>query len=574
MESQTTVTNIERVDFEAASAMPAAALTRRDLLRGATSAPALVAGGSAVAASLLAARPANAEVLLPQSLVNRRNEAHKRRTDAAKHNRDQWKDLPAQATNIDESHADKRGSFSKSLPHDALGEVDPAAYAALRTALSSGDPDAFDAVPLAPGAVRKLINPQAGLAYASTGLDPHFARVAAAPAFASSETAGEMGELYWMALTRQVPFRNYSTDALIGQAVADLNGFSTPVGPKDGGMITADTLFRGDTAGDLVGPYISQLLWKPVPCGSLTIEQRYRVPTPIDFMTTFPSWLNNQRGGAPGAALAYTPARFIYDGRTLGEYVHFDPSYQIFFFAALIMLGMGPGALAPSNPYLTSANQSGFATFGPTDVLDLVARASNLALKATWWQKWSAHRRLRPDTYGGRLTVQLAGTKNYGLPADVAGSDAVSMLLGMNGNALLPQAYPESSPIHPAYVGGHAAIAGACCTVLKAFFNESFMIPSPVQASADGTTLDPWLGDALTLGGEIDKLASNVGAGRNMAGIHWRSDYWQGLVLGEQVALAMLADETRTYNEDFGGFELTSFDGTPVLVAEGEVYWA
>jgi len=31
---------------------------------------------------------------------------------------------------------------------------------------------------------------------------------------------------------------------------------------------------------------------------------------------------------------------------------------------------------------------------------------------------------------------------------------------------LLPMAFPEGSPIHPAYGAGHATVAGACVTIL------------------------------------------------------------------------------------------------------------
>lgn len=573
MDSQHIDIDTSRLECAAEPAAPEPGLTRRDLLRGATSAPALAVGGSAVAASLLVAGSASAEVLLTQSLNQRRNEAYKRRADAAHDNREHWKSVGPQATNNDESYADKRGSFTKCLPHNAIGEVNAAAYAAYRAARLSGDPDAFEAIPFDPTAERRLNNPQAALAYSLTGLDPQFGRIAAAPAFASLEAAAEMGELYWAAVTRDVPFRQFSVDPLIGQAVADLNGFSAPVGPKSGGLITADTLFRGPTPGDLVGPYISQLLWLPVQFGSALIEQRYRTPSAVDFMTTFPEWLANQRGANPAAALTYLPGTYIHNGRTLGEYVHYDQLYQAFTFAAAIMLGMGPGALAASNPYVGSSKQMGFVTHGGFHFLDLVARVANPALRASWWQKWQVHNRLRPDTYGGRVTVQLQGIKSYGLPADILNSDVVAALLSAQGNALLPQAYPESSPNHPAYPGGHSVYTGACCTVLKALFNESFVIPDPVEATDDGTALDPWTGAALTLGGEIDKLAFNICQGRDTAGIHWRSDAEQGLLLGEQVALSMLADETRMLNEDFGGYELTSFDGTPVLVAEGEIYW-
>jgi hypothetical protein len=36
-----------------------------------------------------------------------------------------------------------------------------------------------------------------------------------------------------------------------------------------------------------------------------------------------------------------------------------------------------------------------------------------------------------------------------------------------------------------------AAMAGACVTVLKAFFKEFFLIPNPVPANGNGLTLLP-----------------------------------------------------------------------------------
>src|SRR5262249_2093614 len=123
--------------------------------------------------------------------------------------------------------------------------------------------------------------------------------------------------------------------------------------------------------------------------------------------------------------------------------------------------------------------------------------------------------------------------------------------------------YPEGCPQHPAYPAGHACIAGACVTVLKAFFNESFAIPNPVEASADGTTLNPYTG-ALTIGGELNKLAANVALGRDTAGRHWRTDGVEGLRLGEAVAISILRDEKTTFNEDFNGFSLTQFNGTTI----------
>ena len=40
------------------------------------------------------------------------------------------------------------------------------------------------------------------------------------------------------------------------------------------------------------------------------------------------------------------------------------------------------------------------------------------------------------------------------------------------GNWLLPMAFPEGSPMHPSYGAGHATVAGACTTILKAWFDH------------------------------------------------------------------------------------------------------
>ena len=82
----------------------------------------------------------------------------------------------------------------------------------------------------------------------------------------------------WLALTRDVPFRDYDTDALVAAAVADINAFTEPLTSDAGTKWTPATVFRGETSGDLVGPYLSQFLWLDIPYGIKTIEQRYPVP--------------------------------------------------------------------------------------------------------------------------------------------------------------------------------------------------------------------------------------------------------------------------------------------------------
>ncbi len=70
----------------------------------------------------------------------------------------------------------------------------------------------------------------------------------------------------------------------------------------------------------------------------------------------------------------------------------------------------------------------------------------------------------------------------------------------------------------------------------------------------------------MTVGGELNKIAANVANGRNIAGVHWRSDSTQSILLGERVAIEMLQDQRASYNEIFNGFSLTKFDGTTITV--------
>ena len=84
---------------------------------------------------------------------------------------------------------------------------------------------------------------------------------------------------------------------------------------------------------------------------------------------------------------------------------------------------------------------------------------------------------------------------------------------------------------------------------------------------ATGQSLVPYTGgDTLTVGGELNKIASNVALGRNIAGVHWRSDGTESLLLGEALAISVLKDQKNCYNETFSGFSLTKFNGTTITV--------
>ncbi len=54
--------------------------------------------------------------------------------------------------------------------------------------------------------------------------------------------------------------------------------------------------------------------------------------------------------------------------------------------------------------------------------------------------------------------------------------------------------------------------------------------------------------------------------GRNVAGVHWRSDATASLKLGEAIAISIMREQKTCYNEQFDGFSLTKFDGTNITV--------
>jgi len=500
----------------------------------------------------------------PSNGRSRSHMAEKLRIQAAQ---DQRQITPAEhpSSRDDIEYSTFIGSFTKALPHNALGEVVPSAYMALKRALISGSQEDFANVPV--GGTVRLANPQAAYAYQLEGADSHHLPMPPAPALASARSAGEMTELYWRAWTRDISFIDYNSNDHIASAVADLNRLSDFNGPKTGNQVNTSNIFRGHTKGDLTGPLVSQFLYKDIPFGATSIPQRYRTALPGDnHLTTYSHWLAVQNGSpAPRPAAMDPTPRYIATGRDLAEYVHYDFSYQAFQGAALILLAHGRAALDDANPYNSSSNQGGFVTFGAPTVLDLVARAAIAALKAAWFQKWLVHRRLRPEAFGGLVHHRLSATANYPIHNDVLNSAVLPLILGAYGTGLLPTSYPEGCPTHPAYPAGHAVIAGACVTVLKAFFKESFILPQPVMSDAGGTHLLPYNG-TLSVGGELNKLASNIALGRDAAGVHYRSDGIDGLNLGEEVALRLLRDYKYMNHETFTGFSLTRFSGAPLLI--------
>ena len=584
--------------------------TRRTLIKLlAAGVPLLTAGSEQSSA---AAQPGKSQASENnQRRSTRRQRAVQRRREAIRETlqrRPQFEQPVSQDESKYNSAVNYFASYSKGLPHDENGEVDPDAFEALRSALTSEDGGNFGEIPQA--GVRPLTNPEAAISYNTRGLDPNDVYSPAAPSFDSARTAGEMVELYWMALLRDTPFHEFTGNADVAAAATELAGLADFSGPAE-----PTNIFRGSIQGTRKGPYVSQFLLKDFERGVVNRTQRFRPLEPTDYMINYDHWLTVQNGNIPQGGINRTTPnepslsdagirgdtrRYPITGRDLATYVGENVSQQPYMNAALILQNSeasddSPGNLALANLSADGAGSEpidpslpvdpnvpdGFVDFVRSGYQSLLAGILQTHAHAAWYHKWRVHRRPRPEEFGGRVYHVMNGTEIDGQPAaerypihqDLIDSNALSETRDRVSTTLLPQAYPDGSPTHPSYPGGHAVTAGSNGTILKAYFDGDALITNPVRPDPDdptSLTTDGTPG-SLTVRGEINKLAANVAYARSWAGIHYRSDTTAGLRVGERIATAVLSERLRqrpanAYGSS-GEFSYTTFDGTEVTVS-------
>jgi hypothetical protein len=500
-------------------------------------------------------------------------------------------------------------SFSKALDHQENGLVKELSFSSLLAATQAGTQEKFEQVQR--GGIRKLVNPLNAYSFQLIGNDSNGARMAAAPTFSSRNTAIDMVERFWMALCRDIPFNQYFRSDLVQAACDDLNslGFEQEFGFS----CTPQTLFRGPYTGCDIGPHVSQFLLQDFIFGNQPIQQIQRYPREgLDYMTDFDGWASINNGDIdPSGTDDLVGVRRIRTLRDGGQWAHIDLPYQAGLWSTLILLGLG-AKVSDASPYANTSIKSSvpFGSLGGPDLSLQSGIAGLYALKHAWFQKWCVHRRLRPEVYAQRLELFRRG--ELGSPSDPLNDPTFNQFFGEGadvwrqttvlekilehnqvqnqinfrsdpgGTWLLPMAFPEGSPTHPAYPGGHSAFASASATTAKALFIDG-PFPNPVTLSADGNELIPYTGPALTIHGELNKLIANVTLFRDGAGMHWRSDGTasgrntppgcdgQGLetggnLLGEKLAVSLLRDNKETYREELGTFEFVGLSGDLIRI--------
>ena len=522
----------------------------------------------------------NHHLTLPE---DRRSEAKHRRAASADFYEDQH--VTKQNPNGD---TELFQVYSKGLQHDSLGVVKKMSYDSLLTALDTGGHQKFEDIQVGfigfdVKHVQKLTDPQCGLAFDTEGPDCMQYALPKPPKFASREAMGEIAENYWMALLRDVPFSDYAATLTAQKAAEHLTTFGGDFrGPKAGGAVTTGTLFRGDLPGATVGPYLSQFMLWDVPYGAqkTTAQVWFGFPPHQDYLVDPIDYLKAQEGFVSSKPAPLPGPLYMRSGREVSHYVHIDELFQGYLNACLLLItpvargGFG-AALASGNPYTSSKTQTGFGTLGEPNFKVVLAEISSRALKAVWYQKWFVHRRQRPEVFSARIHYQKTHQADYHL--DLSGMDELLQLIKAHNAAfysggesyLLPMAYPEGSPTHPAYGAGHATVAGACVTLLKALFADikfKDLMITPIERDVSGAAVMHPEYD-LTIHGELNKLAASVGMSRNLAGVHWRSDFTESVKLGECVALNFLRETAFSFNEDVS-FTFPLFSGEMVSVSK------
>ncbi len=426
----------------------------------------------------------------------------------------------------------------------------------------------------------------------------------------------DIGAPYTAAVTAETAFRGSTRGALRGPYLSQFMLIGND--SRDGQGGTGSNFPGTSSSFDFRDGFINY--------GALTIDQRTTTQKNcLDYMTTWTHWLDVQNGANLRGDLFEKKRRFITTPRDLATYVHFDALYEAYLNAVLILDGMGvPTAKGfPESSYAGGAltpQRTGFATFGGPHILSLVTEVATRCLKAVRRQKFNYHRRGRPELLGGRVTLIECGDKDTlkalgcsvdafrhlhdELPANlrklVRKHNAEQNTPGMNAmrrvqcpasdpswfkpecNLLLPMAFPEGSPMHPSYGAGHATVAGGCVTMIKAFFDmfedcnsgkerelrSKAGDPIVYIPDHDGAKLvkDATFKGALTIQGELDKLAANIAIGRNMAGVHYYADYYDSLRLGERVAVGILMEQVPTYGDPLE-VRFTSFDGDLITIS-------
>lgn len=459
-----------------------------------------------------------------------------------------------------------RAMHTKALPHNDNDDVDEKEFCKFIKAVEYGNPKYIDQIRLGTPGGLKPVSPRD--LFNSDLFGKYLAgyRLPLSWTLGSKRAAAELLEVYAMALARDIPFREYKTHPLIKELCSDLSLLKDAPFPRQDGQVTPETIFRGPTKGDLIGPYLSQFLLQPFRYGLLEVTQMYNCAQPgIDYLTTVEDYLDCHNGKVPRPAVPPSKEKtYLHTLRDGASWILVDEPVQAVINAAYYLLNNGY-KFNQGNPYVngTLTNQANFVDLGRVDFLDMISRASKIVMNAAWWYKYTQFV-LRPEEFGFRVSQAKLGYPQVKLSKQLLNSPILDKVKEKYGTYLVPQAYNSGCPCHSSYPSGHAVLAGAMVTLVKAWFDGDQKIKI-YEPSADGKSLLD-TGEESTIEHELNKLASNCGILRNAAGIHYAQDAYNGMVFGEQIAIELLKEFVSRYDLPVT-FQFRTFSGETLRIS-------
>ena len=197
----------------------------------------------------------------------------------------------------------------------------------------------------------------------------------------------------------------------------------------------------------------------------------------VDYMTTMEAWEAVQEGKKPiEQLLTENSARTIQTGRDCARFVHDDNPFMFFASAIGTLLSEKVDHRLCSRQ--TQCPHLGrFASVGMPFLLGGIGEVGRRVGLISFREKW---------------TLWTPRPEQYCVDA---------------GLGLLPQAYPEGSPMHPSRNAMHQIIYAAMGGYLKYIFNDLHVLPH-----------------GKTVGEEIDLFVANAGDWRMWSSVHYTSD--------------------------------------------------
>lgn len=361
------------------------------------------------------------------------------------------------------------------------------------------------------------------------------------PREGSRELAAELLELYWCERLRDLPFESYEQDHVCRIAFEELKALGLDAYQNR----PSHQLFGAPWSAQN-GYYLSAFLLADVPKWPARQKQKY--PSFLvgeDFGVDEGQWQWLQSGemfmSKPNELKAEVD--YLRTGRRLATLVYQDHPTQLFDNVAVQLNQIRFRVLRRRGVWGFHERYTPFVFGGIPDLMCHVSVCCKLALDACWLAKWGRFLYPRPEEVSHWVLLSKDGEPLWMTRQILAGSQ----LLRATGDLkLLSQAYPDGAPIHPSYPAGHAAIAGAAITVIKAFLRPDAELPSGFVDWEEIGIATP-VNETLRVNDELNKLAWNVSFGRSFAGIHFRSDSVSGLLLGEELALQYLSEIKKTF---------------------------